>query len=383
VSDGLRHWFWMQTVGVTGDLVAWMLAPFAGAPVVRPESAVIGTKDFTVVISSRCSGSQGILLVTLLFAGYLWWFRDRHRFPQSLVMFPIGIGLMFLVNAVRIALLILVGIWISPRIAVDGFHSQAGWIGFLGVGLGTIWAVSRSSLFTREPADAVAPPPSATVPAAAACGPSVAACLTPFLALLLTTIVTGAFSTHGDLDLLYPARVVVVAAVLWSLRGEFRWRETTFSPVALGIGAVVFAVWMLLAPSITAPDPEAVLRQDPGRLGSLWGSVWLVFRLLGYTVTVPIAEELAFRGFLARRMVGEDVERVPLGTFTWLSFLGSSAAFGALHHPAWLPGTLAGAAFALALYHRRRIVDAIVAHATTNALLSIYVIATGSWASWG
>jgi hypothetical protein len=35
------------------------------------------------------------------------------------------------------------------------------------------------------------------------------------------------------------------------------------------------------------------------------------------------------------------------------------------------------------LYHRGRLFDAVVAHATTNALLSGYVIATGSWTQWG
>jgi membrane protease YdiL (CAAX protease family) len=39
--------------------------------------------------------------------------------------------------------------------------------------------------------------------------------------------------------------------------------------------------------------------------------------------------------------------------------------------------------YAVALYRRRQIIDAIVAHATTNALLSGYVIATGSWSQWG
>jgi CAAX prenyl protease-like protein len=115
----------------------------------------------------------------------------------------------------------------------------------------------------------------------------------------------------------------------------------------------------------------------------LWGSVWLLFRLVGYTITVPIAEELAFRGFLARRLVGDDVERVPLGTFTWLSFIVSSLAFGGLHQGDWFPGTLAGMAFALALYHRRQLVDAIVAHAVTNALVAAYVIGTGAWAAFG
>ena len=68
---------------------------------------------------------------------------------------------------------------------------------------------------------------------------------------------------------------------------------------------------------------------------------------------------------------------------TWPSFLLSSVAFGLIHQSNWIPGTIAGMAYAAALYHRRRIGDAIAAHAVTNALLGTYVIATGSWASWG
>jgi membrane protease YdiL (CAAX protease family) len=61
----------------------------------------------------------------------------------------------------------------------------------------------------------------------------------------------------------------------------------------------------------------------------------------------------------------------------------SSALRPAWHGSAWLAGSVAGAFFAVALYRRRRLVDAVVAHATTNALLTAYVIATGSWSSWG
>jgi membrane protease YdiL (CAAX protease family) len=40
-------------------------------------------------------------------------------------------------------------------------------------------------------------------------------------------------------------------------------------------------------------------------------------------------------------------------------------------------------AFALAVYHRGRLADAIVAHATTNALIACYAVFTGSWSSLG
>jgi hypothetical protein len=54
-----------------------------------------------------------------------------------------------------------------------------------------------------------------------------------------------------------------------------------------------------------------------------------------------------------------------------------------LHGNAWLAGIVVGMLFGVALYVRRSLFDAVVAHATTNALLSSYVITTGSWSEWG
>ena len=391
--------FWSYTGRTTVDLVETLLAPFAGAPVIRPEPFVIGTDAFKVEIKKACGGFQGIGLISMLLGGYLWWFRQIHRFPQSFLLFPIGIGIIWLANAVRITALILVGIWIDPDIAVDGFHSQAGWISFLVVGLGTIWVAQQMSFFSiRAPADGGLPVREATSPAGAALaapaaaavtdgepavthGPSAVACLLPFLVLTAVTILTQAFTS--GFNYLYPLRVIAVAAVLWSLRRHYRPGPQPLSVVGIGIGVVTFLVWMALAPADGLEDAEKVAAMDPAQLGQPWALLWLLFRLAGYTITVPIAEELAFRGFLPRRLIDDDIERVPVGMFTWLSFLASSLAFGVMHGADWQRATLAGLAFALALYHRRRLSDAIVAHATTNAFLGGYVIATGAWTEWG
>ena len=70
------------------------------------------------------------------------------------------------------------------------------------------------------------------------------------------------------------------------------------------------------------------------------------FRIVGSVVAVPLAEELAFRGYLTRRLIAADFQDVPLGRLTWLSFLVSSALFGALHGR-WLAGILAGMIYAM------------------------------------
>ena len=121
--------------------------------------------------------------------------------------------------------------------------------------------------------------------------------------------------------------------------------------------------------------------QELANTSPLWAGLWLIFRVIGSVVTVALAEELAFRGYLTRQLIASEFQEVPLGRFTWFSFLLSSALFGALHGR-WLAGTLAGMLYALALYRRGKLGDAVVAHATTNAMLAAYVLMTGSWTLW-
>ena len=59
-----------------------------------------------------------------------------------------------------------------------------------------------------------------------------------------------------------------------------------------------------------------------------------------------------------RRLIQSDIDQVPVGTFSWTSFLLSSVVFGAFHGRLWLPGTVAGLAFGYALYRRRSLGDA-------------------------
>jgi CAAX prenyl protease-like protein len=82
-----------------------------------------------------------------------------------------------------------------------------------------------------------------------------------------------------------------------------------------------------------------------------------------------------------RRLIAARFEQVPLGTFTWLSFVVSSVAFGLLHD-LWLAGIAAGLLYAFALCDRRRLADAVVAHGVTNTLLAAHVLMAGRWSLW-
>jgi CAAX prenyl protease-like protein len=103
-----------------------------------------------------------------------------------------------------------------------------------------------------------------------------------------------------------------------------------------------------------------------------------VTRVIGTALVVPIVEELAFRGFLQRRLIDANFETVAQDRFTWPSLLVSAVAFGALHENV-LAGAFAGIAYSYAGYRRGRLGDSIVAHGTTNLLLAVTAVLFGRW----
>jgi membrane protease YdiL (CAAX protease family) len=56
----------------------------------------------------------------------------------------------------------------------------------------------------------------------------------------------------------------------------------------------------------------------------------------------------------------------------------SSASFGLLHGQ-WLAGTVAGAGYAVAFYRSGKLGDAVIAHVTTNGLIALIVLVSGTW----
>ena len=365
----MGHWtrsFWIPLSRSTFWVVQQLLRLGFRETVCDPERFVVGTSTFSVSIAPQCSGYEGIGLIWTFLAGVLWFFRDRFRFPRAFLLFPIGTAVIWLANAARIAALVAVGTLISPEIAVGGFHSLAGWLSFNLVGLGLIAVAQRCRFFAATGARAEVPPRE---------GPT-AAYLMPLLAVVAAGMVTGAFT--AGFDRFYPLRVVAAAVVFWCYRGAYGRPRLAWSWEGVGIGVAAFALWMALEPSPASaagrPTPWGVL--TPGL-----AVAWLIARVLGSVVVVPIAEELAFRGYLLRRVVAADFAAVTPGRLSLAAVAISSAAFGALHGR-WLAGTLAGLLYTLAYCRRGRLGDAVLAHATTNALIAADVLAMGAWSLW-
>ncbi len=181
-------------------------------------------------------------------------------------------------------------------------------------------------------------------------------------------------------SLIYPIKTILVAASLIYFWNVYK-QEITFSFSWLPVfsGVFVFFIWVL---------PEGLYPQaghsefNPYELSSGYGVYFLIaFRLIGATLVVPLMEEVFWRSFALRFAIQSDFKSVPLGQFSWFSFIFISVLFGFEHHR-WLVGIVAGMVYAGVLYHRKNLFDPIVSHAITNFLLGLYVLLTHKWSFW-
>ncbi len=206
----------------------------------------------------------------------------------------------------------------------------------------------------------------------------------PFMVFLLLT--EAARYLPGWLHVFYLVKTVLVAALLlywWPVyRQEITVRLTGGEwLLSLAAGLLVLALWIL--PEKFLPQAGTSPGFNPHAFG--WSAagtgVIIAGRLLGAAVVVPVMEELFWRSFLMRYFIDRDFWRVPLGQFSWFSYLGVAGLFG-LEHFRIIPGVIAGLVYGGLVVRRRKLGVPIVAHAVTNLGLGIYVLLTGSWFFW-
>lgn len=363
---------WSASRSFTFSAVCALADPFLSEFHSDPAQFIIGTPRFQVGISHMCGGLEGIGLVLVFGAAWLWFFRQDYRFPASLLLLPAGAVTMYALNAVRLAALLAIGDAGYREVAEIGFHSQAGWISFVCVSLAICWASRRVAWFGKSVG-------AAAVAAEEDSSPWNVPWLAPFVAILAAAMVSRALS--GSFEWLYPLRVAAAAGALWWGRAEYRKLDWSVSGAAAAAGIAVFALWVGME-WLRPHPPDAAVLTGLAQLGAAGRIAWLAARVAGSAVTVPLAEELAFRGFLFRRLVSADFVAVDPRRATAWAWVASSAAFGFLHGDRWPIAMLAGAAFAWAYSRRGSIGDAAAAHAIANALLSAWVLATGQTQLW-
>ena len=182
---------------------------------------------------------------------------------------------------------------------------------------------------------------------------------------------------------LYPVQTFICAGLLFWFWREYDFRGVRQPLIAAGVGLLVFVLWISpqaffgasartdgFNPTLFADQPVAY-----------WSTVLL--RFLRLVVIVPLVEEIFWRGFLLRYFVDEKFDKVPFGTFSWLSFAVVTIGFMFVHSTAdWPAALLTGALYNWVAYRTKSLGACVLAHALTNLFLGIWIMNTRQWGFW-
>jgi CAAX prenyl protease-like protein len=147
----------------------------------------------------------------------------------------------------------------------------------------------------------------------------------------------------------------------------------------------VGAIWDMAAEFIAGkerPEPKEVVPWNPlafyqDNLALAW--FFIAVRVLGRSLVVPAMEEVFYRSFVYRYIGNPQFMDVPIGVWHSVAFVVTAFFFGLAHPGQWLAAILCAMAYQALVIRKKRLGDAMTAHAITNLVISVYAIGTGQW----
>lgn len=330
----------------------------------KPGTNIVRFSSKAMLIAKACSGVEGSILGILVVSFFLFSFRERFRWPRTLIVIPVGLALLWAGNLIRLIAFCFYGRFVSWNRAAETFHSNAGWIIFNLLMLGLLTSVFRMRWLSADNRENVAMETSFwKLPALGF--------LAPLIILLWVGLATGGLHTE-KIDPWYALKIAAATLsllVLWRPRLPEK-LSVQWLP-ALGVGMIVFGIWVIA---------EMWTHRSGTKGFTVVNGLSLLVWAIGSSTIVPIVEELAFRGFLCRQLSTRGYfEGITYFSVTPLALVVSSLLF-AVGHSQIIGGFLAGLAYGVLSKCTGNVINPIVAHATTNAFWAAFVIATKSWA---
>jgi len=154
---------------------------------------------------------------------------------------------------------------------------------------------------------------------------------------------------------------------------DFQWASVS--------GLLVFIIWIMPYPAWMAIGLDAKAINPVLNLGHSEAFLWLLMRILGAVLVVPLIEELFWRSFIMRWIDSKNFLSIAPENISSFAYVGTACLF-ALEHHLWFAGLFAGLVYGELYKTYKNLWIPIFAHAITNSLLGSWVILTGSWQYW-
>jgi CAAX prenyl protease-like protein len=188
--------------------------------------------------------------------------------------------------------------------------------------------------------------------------------------------------------LIYAVKTIATAialVALWRHYTKIRW-DYWWLGVIVGVAGIVQWIGMQLLlqrhiaffrPSGEAFNPFEHFSSAAVR------DAFIAVRIAGAVLVVPVMEELFWRDFLWRQILApNDFKLASVGEWSFSALLIVSVAFATVHGNWWLTAIVWALMVGGLLAYTKSLGACIIAHATTNLLLAVYVLVYRDWAFW-
>ena len=186
----------------------------------------------------------------------------------------------------------------------------------------------------------------------------------------------------------YVARALTVGVLLILFRRAYtkiRWNHWW---LGLIVGVAGFFQWIgmqlflqhhfaFFKPAEGAFNPDLFFSSPASRYA------FIAVRLLGAALVVPFMEELFWRDFAWRSIIApNDFKLAKVGEWDLKAFLIVPLAFSVVHGNWWLTAVVWALMVGALLAYTKSLGACIIAHATTNLMLGLYVLYSKQWFFW-
>jgi hypothetical protein len=191
--------------------------------------------------------------------------------------------------------------------------------------------------------------------------------------------------------LLYTLKILLTTAAVCFVAPGYRAHPWGLSPWSFVIGALGVVIWIgLCSLGLEGTIWEVLGFEGFGQRSSfnpmdqlgdrpIWAWGFLAIRFAGLVLVVPILEEFFLRGFVMRFMTAPDWWEVPFGSCSLMALVGTTLIFAGSHPAEMLAALVWFSAVSWLMLKTKNIWDCVAAHAVTNLLLGIYVVAFDQW----
>lgn len=198
----------------------------------------------------------------------------------------------------------------------------------------------------------------------------------------LTIPASGSFLLQHPEFWMYPLQVVVCGGVMIYFRKYYEFHFERGAVLGIAAGLLSLALWV--SPQWLFHAARRTEGFNPDLLAAGWPYLSAVgLRFVRLVIVVPFMEEIFWRGFLMRFLIGTPFEKVPFGKYQFTAFCVVAVAFGLEHSgPDIIPGIVTGVIYNALAIRTRSLGACVIAHAVTNLGLGCYIMATKQWGFW-